>query len=55
MSFRHVNGKIKFLDTEAELKEFEPRLKIKRWLKYGWFKSYSLFQDLSRRSIETGF
>ena len=38
MLFRHVNGKIKFLDTEAELKEVEPRLKFKRWLKYGWFK-----------------
>ena len=37
--------------TEAELKEFKPRLK------YGWFllKLYSMFQDLSRRSIETGF
>ena len=30
---------------------------IKRWLKYGWFhlKLYSMSQDLSRRSIETGF
>ena len=38
-------------DTEAEFKEFEPRLK------YGWFhlKLYSMFQDLSWRSIETGF
>ena len=37
--------------SEAEFKEFEPRLK------YGWFhlKLYSIFQDLSRRSIETGF
>ena len=37
--------------TEAEFKEFEPRLK------YSWFhlKLYSMFQDLSRRSIETGF
>ena len=36
---------------EAELKKFKP------WLKYGWFHSklYSIFQDLSRRSIETGF
>ena len=36
---------------EAEFKEFEPRIK------YGWFhlKTYSIFQDLSRRSIETGF
>ena len=37
-------------NPEAEFKEFEPRLK------YGWFhlKLYSLFQDLRRRSIETG-
>ena len=42
---------------EAEFKEFEPRLKFKPQLKYGWFhlKLYSMFQDLSRRSIETGF
>ena len=39
------------LRPEAEFKEFEPRLK------YGWFplKLYSMFQDSSRRSIETGF
>ena len=43
--------------SEAEFKEFEPLLKFKPLLKYGWFhlKSYSMFQDLSRRSIETGF
>ena len=37
--------------TEAEFKEFEPRVK------YGWFhvKLYDIFQDLGRRSIETGF
>jgi len=37
--------------------EAERRLKFKQWLKYGWFhlKLYSMFQDLSRRSIETGF
>ena len=42
---------------EAEFKEFEPRLKFKTWLKYGWFhlNVYSMIQDLSRRSIETGF
>ena len=48
---------------EAKFKEFETRLKFKQWLKfkpwfkYGWFhlKLYSIFQDLSRRSIETGF
>ena len=45
------------LQFEAELKKFEPRLKFKPRLKYGWFhiKSYSMFQDLSRRSIETDF
>ena len=42
---------------EAEFKEFEPRHKFKQWLKYGEFywKSYSMFQDLNRRLIETGF
>ena len=42
---------------EAEFKEFEPPLKFKTRLKYGWFhlKSYSIFQDLSRRLIETSF
>ena len=34
---------------EAEFKEFEPRLK------FGWFHINSLFQDLSRRLIKTGF
>ena len=43
--------------AEAEFKEFEPRLKFKTRLKYDWFhlKLYSMFQDLSRRSIKTGF
>ena len=43
--------------SEVEYKEFEPRLKFKPGLKYGWFhlKLYSIFQDLSRRSIETDF
>ena len=42
---------------EAEFKEFEPCLKFETRLEYGWFprKLYSMFQDLSRRSIETGF
>ena len=42
---------------EAEFKEFEPRFKFKPQIKYGWFhlKLYQIFQDLSRRSIETGF
>ena len=37
--------------TEAEFKEFETRLK------YDWFhlNLYSIFQDISRRSIKTGF
>ena len=35
-------------------KNFE---KFETWLKFGWFhlKLYSMFQDLIRRSIETGF
>ena len=39
------------LYPEAEIKEFLPRVK------YGWFhlKLYKIFQDLSQRSIETGF
>ena len=43
--------------SEAEFKEFEPRLEFETRLKYGGFhlKSYSRLQDLSRRSIETGF
>ena len=42
---------------EAEFKEFEPRLIFETWLKSGWFhlKLYLMLQDLSRRSIETGF
>ena len=42
---------------EAEFKEFERQLKFKLWLKYGLFhlKLYSMFQDLSRCSIETSF
>ena len=45
------------MQAEAEFKEFEPRLKFEMLLKYGWFhlKLYSMFKDLSRRSIETGF
>ena len=37
--------------TEPEFKKLEQRLK------YDWFllKLYSMFQELSRRSIETGF
>ncbi len=45
------------LQPEAEFKEFEPRIKYKPQLKYGWFhlNLYWIFQDLSRRSIKTGF
>ena len=48
---------LKVNNSEAEFKEFELRLKCKPRLKYGWFhlKLYSIFQDLSRRSIKTGF
>ena len=42
---------------EAEFEEFESRLKFETHLKYCWFrlKLYTMFQDLGRRSIETGF
>ena len=42
---------------EAEFKEFEPRLKFKPGIECGWFhlKLHYIFQDLSSRSIETGF
>ena len=45
------------VSQEAEFKEFESRLKFKLRLKTGWvhLKLYSIFQDLSRRSIKTGF
>ena len=47
----------RFTPTEAEFKEFEPRLKFETRLKYGWFhwQMYSMFQDLGWRSIEIGF
>ena len=43
--------------AEAEFKEFKPRLKFKLRLKYVWshLKLYSISQDLSWCSIETGF
>ena len=45
-----------FLAKKTEFKEFEPRLNFDTRLKYGGFRLelYSIFQDLSRRSIETG-
>ena len=51
--FSNVN---KFPQPETEFKEFDLRL-FKPWLKFGWFrlKLYLIFQDLSRRSFETGF
>ena len=41
----------------AKIKSSEARFKIEARLKYGWFQLnlYTMFQDLSRRSIETGF
>ena len=54
--FCFAQFKTKDIYPEAELK-FEPRLKFETRLKYGWFhlNLYSMFQDLSRRSIETVF
>ena len=59
MVFRNITGLMskfhtsfnQFNRSEAEFKEFKPRLK------YGWFhlKLYSIFQELSWRSVETGF
>ena len=42
--------------SDAEFKEFEPRLEFETQLKYSWFplKLYSMFQDLSRHSNESG-
>ena len=42
--------------SEAEFKEFEQRFTFKPRLKFGWFhlNLYWIFQDLNRRSIETG-
>ena len=41
---------------EAEFKELEPRLKFETWLKWLFhIKLYSMFQDFSRRSVETSF
>ena len=56
-SFQEVLAKTSYINAvksqcakhpEAEFIEFEPRLK------YGWILLKSLFQDLSRRPIETG-
>ena len=51
MRVHSLNGALNFKFPEAEFKEFEQQLK------YGWFhlKLYSIFQDLSQRSIKTGF
>ena len=52
-SIKSNNLSLKFqrvTPSEAEFKEFEPRLKYETQLKYGWFqiKFYSMFQDLSQ-------
>ena len=41
----------------AEFKEVEPRFKLETRLNHDWFhfKLYSVFRDLSRQSIATGF
>ena len=43
--------------SQAELEVFLLRLKFKPQLKFSWFhlKLYLIFQDLSRRSIQTSF
>ena len=48
---------IYYMSPEAKFKKFEPWLKFKPRVKYGWFylKLYYIIQDLSRRSIDTGF
>ena len=42
--------------SRGRFKEFTPRLKFETRLKYGWLhlKLYSMFQDLSQRSFQTG-
>ena len=42
-----------FIQSVAEIKEFERWFKFKLRFKYGWFhfKLYQMFQDLSRRLI----
>ena len=56
-SHRLALSHTKVLTPGVEFKEFEPRLKFETGLKYSWFplSKYSMFQDLSRPSIETGF
>ena len=48
---------LKYSTTEAEFKELSRGLNLSRSSNMGYFhlKLYSIFQDLSRRSIETGF
>jgi len=50
------NKKLKKI-SEAEFKEFEPRLRFETRLKHGWFhlKLYSVFRDFSWSLIGTGF
>ena len=49
--FKKVAGKKRYKTPQPEFKEFETRLK------YSWshLKLYLMFQNLRRRSIETGF
>ena len=56
INLRYLKQRL-FNIPEAGFKEFEPRLKFMPRLKYGGFhlKLYSMFKDLSRHSIETGF
>ena len=57
----HKLGNLNFLEfvhgPESEFKEFELWFKFETRLKYGCFhlKLYSMFEDLSRRSIEIDF
>ena len=51
ISRKHSMHDIIFWMREAEFQEFEPRLNFS-WLH---LRLYSIFQNLSRRSIETGF
>ena len=57
MVLGHIFYTIVKQELRPNYKELERRHKFKPRLKYGWFylKLYSMFQDLSRRSIETGF
>ena len=40
--------RLRLTPSEAEFKKFEPRLKFKAWLKYGWFYLKSYIYTVSR-------